>query len=224
MAEKRVTSATLMANGPAFEDAVRRLAAFCACSFGVHLNLTEFVPVSHGEGTKLLTGDDGLMRKSMMSARPAPAIWKAAYEELCAQIERVQRAGVVISHFDSHHHVHTVPFMLPVIKALQRRFGIRKVRLSKNIYTSGAPCSKALKIKKALYNRALRAGSSTTEGFTEFVSFVSAARAGWMPHQTVELMVHPGAPGSEPETMLLQSKWEDALPFAVRHVNYNDLH
>src|SRR6516162_759961 len=35
-----ITSATLIANAPAFEDAVRNSKKFPHCSFGVHLNLS----------------------------------------------------------------------------------------------------------------------------------------------------------------------------------------
>src|SRR5262249_32273344 len=43
---RQITSATLLANAPALEDAVRRIPKHTRCSFGVHLNLTEFVPLT----------------------------------------------------------------------------------------------------------------------------------------------------------------------------------
>jgi predicted glycoside hydrolase/deacetylase ChbG (UPF0249 family) len=124
---------------------------------------------------------------------------------------------------DSHHHVHTVPYILPLIKVVQHRYGIRKIRLTKNIYTDQEPCSRSLRAKKSVYNRVLQAGSETTEGFSEFVSFCSVARSRQIGERTVELMVHPGASNSEEETALLQSSWQDALPFSVRLINYNEL-
>jgi predicted glycoside hydrolase/deacetylase ChbG (UPF0249 family) len=131
--------------------------------------------------------------------------------------------GVRISHIDSHHHVHTTAFLFPVIKAIQRRYGIRKIRLSKNIYDDEAPCMAALRVKKVLYNRALRLGGETTEGFTDLVSFCNAARKHRISHRTIELMVHPGAPKSAREAALLASDWEDTLPFPVQRLSYNDL-
>lgn len=223
MARKRITSATLMANGPALEDAAKRLRQVQGCSFGVHLNLTEFEPLTPRGRSKLLVDAHGLMRKSNRNAKPAPARLRAMYEELSAQIERLLSLGIPLSHMDSHHHVHTIAYMLPLIKALQRRYGIRKIRLSKNIYTDEVQCSPGLRIKKNLYNKMLQIGSDTTQGFTEFVSFWNASRSRHIEQQTVELMVHPGAPGSEEETALLQSAWEGALPFAVRHVSYHNL-
>jgi glycosyltransferase involved in cell wall biosynthesis len=223
MAQKRITSATLMANGPALEDAVRRLRDVAGCSFGIHLNLTEFEPLTRGPGAKLLIGPDGLLHKSNRNAKPTLARLRAIYEELCAQIERLLSLGVPVSHLDSHHHIHTVACFLPAIKALQHRYGIRKIRLSKNIYTDQVPCSPVLRVKKNVYNRLLRIGSDTTQGFTEFLSFWTAVRSRWLEHQTIELMVHPGARDSEEETAVLQSGWEEALPFAIQQVNYNEL-
>ena len=45
-----ITSATIMANGPEVEQAIARLTAFPAASYGIHLNLTEFHPISAAKG------------------------------------------------------------------------------------------------------------------------------------------------------------------------------
>ena len=49
MARSRVTSATLIANGPAIDDAVRGAREFSFVSFGIHLNLAEFEPARPAE-------------------------------------------------------------------------------------------------------------------------------------------------------------------------------
>ena len=59
MAEGRITSATVLANGPAVEDAAKRLAEFPKCSFGVHLNLTQFKAISSAPGLKPIVDRDG---------------------------------------------------------------------------------------------------------------------------------------------------------------------
>lgn len=222
MSRNRISSATIMANGPAFEDAVRVVGKLGNRSFGVHLNLTEFRPLSDVPWAPALTNLDGLLCRDIAKAAVKPALVRAIYEELCAQVTRVLQAGVSVSHFDSHHHIHTVPFVFPIVKAVQRRFGIRKIRISKNIYSERAPCPPALRLKKNVYNWALQAGSETTEGFTDLSSFCEAARNRPIWQQTIELMVHPGAPGSEQETALLSSAWEEAMPFPVHHLNYNE--
>ena len=223
MARSRVTSATLIANGPAIDDAVRGAREFSFVSFGIHLNLTEFEPLTRGAGAKLLTNADGRFDRGIVRATPSPALLRAAYEEFQAQIDRLISMGVHISHIDSHHHVHTTAFLFPVIKAIQRRYGILKIRLSKNIYDDEAPCAAALRVKKVLYNRALRVGGETTEGFTDLVSFCNAARKDRISQRTIELMVHPAAAKASREAALLTSEWEDTLPFPVQLLNYNDV-
>jgi hypothetical protein len=106
-----------------------------------------------------------------------------------------------------------------MIKAVQRRYAIRKIRISKNIYADDCPA--VLRIKKRLYNWALHMDSETTEGFTDLRSFWEVARTRTIRQRAIELMVHPGAPASETETALLASPWEEDLPFPVRHLNYN---
>ena len=175
MARNRITSATIMANGPAFEHAIRGLRQLRDRSFGIHLNLTEFGPLSHGPDAGLLTDHDGLLHRGVARSRWKPGLIQAMYAELSAQVERLLSSGVSISHIDSHHHVHTIPLIFPVIKAVQRRYDIRKIRISKNIYSDDTPCPPALRARKLLYNWALRAGGETTDGFTDLSSFCDAA-------------------------------------------------
>jgi len=168
MAEKRISSATVMANGPALHHAASKLKHFPRCSFGAHLNLTEFQPVSAGRGAALLTDADGIMSRSILKKSFSLNLLSAMYEELCSQVNRLKSAGVGVSHFDSHHHVHTNPRVLPILKALQRRFGVHKVRITKNIYTCEVPVSSLLARQKLVYNWTLRKfySTRTTEGFT----------------------------------------------------------
>ena len=62
IAAGRVTSATLLANGPAAEEAMAQAAATRGASFGVHLNATQFRPLTGAPALKPLLGDDGNFR------------------------------------------------------------------------------------------------------------------------------------------------------------------
>ena len=135
MSRGRISSATIMANAPATREAASHVSRFPNCSFGVHLNLTQFEPLTGGLGARLLVNERGQMSRANETARPSPERLRAVYQELCAQVERVVSLGVSISHLDSHNHVHTRPFFLPALKEAQRRYNIRRVRLSKNFYS-----------------------------------------------------------------------------------------
>lgn len=223
MTQRRVTSATVMANGPAFRHAVSGIKHFPHCSFGAHLNLTQFAPVTSGAAA--LTDAHGLMSRSLGRERSGLKLLSAMYQELCAQVGLLGSAGIELSHFDSHNHVHTKPQLLPVIKALQRRFGIRKVRISKNIYTPEQPVSPALARKKTAYNWMLRNfyATRTTDGFTELLSYQTEIGRRALSYRSVELMVHPGASYAAEEVAVLKSDWLSSSGLGARLINYKEL-
>src|SRR5215831_11580404 len=156
MSRGRISSATLLANAPAAREAARHAASFPACSFGVHLNLTQFEPLTRGAGARLLVDERGEMTRANETAPPDAARLRAMYDEVCAQVGRVSAFGVRISHVDSHNHIHTRPFFFPILKLVQRRFGIRRVRLSKTFYAAEQPCPAQLIWRKRAYNRMLK--------------------------------------------------------------------
>lgn len=223
MAAGRITSATVMANGRALRYSLPYIRRFESCSFGVHLNITSGHPLIGGADARLLVDRDGRMSRDVFGQmRPTLATLRAVYAEWCAQVEHLFSLGIAASHLDSHHHVHTTPFLFPVLKAVQMRFGIRRVRITQNIYGSSHPCTPLMQNKKRIYNFALRTiyQSRTTAGFTDLVTFCEACRQGKVKHRLVELMVHPGAKGGEVEGRLLNSDWERDVPFPIVKTHY----
>ena len=155
-----ITSASILSNGPAVEPAAERTRQFPHCSFGAHLNITQFKPLC----AKTLASLPALINENNQFY--PQAIWRlnigllalrAIYEEWCAQIEHLTRLGVRLSHLDTHQHVHTIPRLLPVLTALRRRYRIDKIRISRNMYRNqDGPANNQLLAKKWLFNRALR--------------------------------------------------------------------
>jgi predicted glycoside hydrolase/deacetylase ChbG (UPF0249 family) len=227
LSANKITSASVMANGFAVPDALNAAHQFPNCSFGVHLNLTEFEPLTGGAGAKLLVDrDTGRMTlKTIVRARPSLALLRSIYDEWCAQISLMISKGVKVVHLNSHHHAHTLPHVFPALKAVQKRFKIRKVRISKNICNPLEPCSHLLSMKKRSYNLALRRlyATRTTDGFTDLLTFCQKTGRSQRYCGSVELMVHPDAEGYEQETELLYSDWEATLPFAIEKINYEQL-
>jgi predicted glycoside hydrolase/deacetylase ChbG (UPF0249 family) len=223
IAKGRISSATIMANAPATREAARR-ALMCpkTCSFGVHLNLTQFEPLSGGPGARLLVDERGQMSRAIETARPCLERLRAIYAEFCAQIERVAALGVGISHIDSHNHVHTRPLVFPVVKAIQRRYGIRRVRLAKNFYSPDRPCPAGLAWKKRAYNWALQSmyATRTTDAFTEFLTYYHAEPARKRSLGRIELMVHPGASYAAEETALLDTDWIARTELPLHLISY----
>ena len=225
MEKERISSATVMANAPALQHAASKIKHFSRCSFGAHLNLTQFQPLVGGDPARLLAGPDGTMSRSIVSKPFSVNLLSAIYQELLAQVERLGSLGIEISHFDSHHHVHTTPRFLPVIKALQRRFRIRKIRITKNIYTPQQAISASFARKKSAYNWVLRNcySTRTTSGFTELLSYHALAGNQSASIRSVELMVHPGAAYAAEETAVLESAWLETSGVRAKLISYHEL-
>jgi chitin disaccharide deacetylase len=225
IAAGRISSATILANGPAMKEAAAQLHRFPQCSFGIHLNLTQFQPLTGGATASVLTNGTGELSRDIETAFPTMALLRAAYKECCAQVDALAAAGVNISHFDSHNHVHTRPHIFPVLKAVQKRYRTRRVRIAKNLYSSTQPASASLRWKKRAYNAALRSlyHTQTTDVFTEFLTFVEVWQQRKPECRSVELMVHPGASYASEEESLLGSDWVGRLGPAVRLIDYRQI-
>lgn len=220
-----ITSATMLSNGPAVKSAAQSLHLFPDCSFGVHLNLTEFVPVCADSRTKLasiLDQNECFNGNSIREVTIDPSMLRAVFREWCCQIEKLMQLGVQPSHFDAHHHVHTIPQMLPVLAALRRRYKINKVRISRNMYQDFERPSQSLLAKKRAFNLALRAiGFRTTRLFTDLATYVKLCAARPPRPESAELMTHPGSAPTGEEVSLLESDWPSRLAYKATLVNYN---
>jgi predicted glycoside hydrolase/deacetylase ChbG (UPF0249 family) len=223
-----VTSATLIGNSPGFEHAIQRIPRFPNCSFGVHLNLTVLPPLGPAAGLEPILDEKGHLSRRLLHASMTPQLRAAAIRELTLQVERALAAGVPVSHFDSHEHIHTLPQMFPVLKALQRKFGIRKVRSTINVLPPGERMATGRALRKWIFNIALRHVHTTSspEGFGEFQDFHAALTAGSLPRfPRLELMIHPGTTNSlyNEQVRLLRSDWRGLLPSDVQLVSYHSV-
>lgn len=126
-----LTSASLMANMPAAEYALSRALAFPTLAIGIHLNICQGRPILPGREVPSLVGSEGNFHPPREMAR---RLWtwrvsRAEIEkELRAQIHWATQRGVVLSHADSHHHMHIYPAAAgSFVRALERE-GISTVR------------------------------------------------------------------------------------------------
>lgn len=127
-----VTSASLMANGGAFEMAVALCSRAPRLSRGVHLALTQGSPVSPASQIRSLVDGQGRLPRSpgvlayrLLTHRVSQ---REIEIELRAQIAKVLRAGIAPTHFDGHQHVHVLPGISEIVIGLAQEFGIRNVR------------------------------------------------------------------------------------------------
>lgn len=223
-----VTSATIIANAPAFEHAAARVRDFPGCSFGVHLNLTALPPVAPSDDLQPVLDENGNLSRRLLCTPLSRRLRAALLRELTMQVRRILDFGIVITHFDSHQHVHTVPQLFWLIKSLQRRFGVRKVRMTRNLFSPDREISKLQILKKKAFGFALRQIYTTrsTEGFGEFRDFYASLTMGHAPRfRSLELMVHPGTsyPPYNEEVELLRSDWRRFLPESAHFASYHSI-
>ncbi len=128
-----LTSATLMATGAAFEDAVRVAMENPGLGVGCHVVLTDGIPVSDPKSIPTLMGEDGRsFRSSLVDFVRALLLGKVRAEEIeleaTAQIERLQRAGIRVTHVDTHKHTHLFPAVARPLLRVAERMSVRAVR------------------------------------------------------------------------------------------------
>ena len=97
-----VNSASLLTNTHYFDDAVALIKKHKLPNIGLHFNLTEFLPLLQTH--KTIVNVEGFFYRNI-SDRKKINLNEVA-QELEAQYQKVINAGITITHFDSHHHVH----------------------------------------------------------------------------------------------------------------------
>ena len=127
-----VTSATLLANGTAFESAVAASKRFYRLGIGVHLNLTEGMPVAEASQIRSLVDRTGHLYMAPARLWVGIATGQVRLRhiefELRAQVKKVIDAGVRPTHFDGHKHVHVLPPVSEIVIRLAREFSVPAVR------------------------------------------------------------------------------------------------
>jgi len=127
-----LTSATLMANGPAFDDAIERAKANPRLGIGCHLVLSGGLAVAPREEIPSLAGLDGALPESLAALVVRVTSGSLRIDdietELRAQIEKIRAAGIEPSHVDTHKHAHAHPRVMSVVARVARACGISRIR------------------------------------------------------------------------------------------------
>jgi hopanoid biosynthesis associated protein HpnK len=214
-----VTSASLLANGEAFAEAVDLALEARGLGVGVHLNLNDGPPTAPRKAVPSLVNDagefeggpDSLLLKIAtrgLSVREVEIEWDA-------QISRVRKAGIELTHLDGHKHVHMLPGLFEIALRLAKRHGIAAIRVSHEASGLRAALSTgkshgAVVLKQGVQARGLkllardareqaeRAGISTADYFCGIAQTGALTKEGVarllrsLPEGTTELMCHPG--------------------------------
>lgn len=207
-----ITSVSVLPNGPASKEAMEwiRREGLDRVSVGLHLNLSEGRPLSHGMSR--LVGTEGcflgketchllLLREGDQSLR------KEVAQELEAQLQWALSWGVPITHINGHQHVHVFPAVVDSLIACAREAGICWVRLPLEekplVQVKAEPQLRAEartfnKVAKEARGKILGSGLYTPDFFLGLYwkGLISLRLLTEMlerlPQGLTELMVHPG--------------------------------
>lgn len=105
-------------------------------SVGIHLNLTEGKPLtarivenSTFCYSSVFHGNFSALSQIYISSKNL----RGVKDELEAQILKLLETGVLVTHIDSHHHMHTRLPILFIVIQLAKKYKINEIRLSRNI-------------------------------------------------------------------------------------------
>jgi hypothetical protein len=125
-----VTATGVFANTIHFGEHAARLRDCEALDAGVHLNLTDGTPLTGDMQKTLLRWSGRFPRKFAMAKAILSGAIKvdAVKREWRAQIERCLEHRLKLRFLNSHEHMHMLPTLLPVAKALARDYDIEHIR------------------------------------------------------------------------------------------------
>jgi len=211
--EGMVTSVSLLANGPAVEDAIRGIATLREkkISIGIHLNLSEGVPLA--SGLRRLTGRDGYFlgkagAHDVLSGPRDSDLEREIQREFEVQVQVLKKAGIPISHLDGHQHVHVFPAAVGAAVNLARRYRIPWMRAPEEPVPNPDDAAVGVHLLQEARNFSglgkearlllIEEGIRTTDHFRglylkdrlSLSSLIEILKA--LPEGLTELMVHPG--------------------------------
>lgn len=186
-----LTATTLMATGAAFEHAVALAHENPALDVGVHL---------------VLVGSGGFPPTVAQLIEQIALRRIPIYEELSAQVRKVQSAGIRPTHLDTHKHTHLLPPVLTAVARIASEFQIPWVRRPFDLPLHGdavpwqrQAVSKALGFARTRFHRVLTSyDCRTTDHFAGFQitgNYDAAELARLirrLPAGITEFMCHPG--------------------------------
>ncbi|WP_263381431.1 ChbG/HpnK family deacetylase [Granulicella arctica] len=207
---KVLTSATLMATGPAFEDAASLARSLPTLGIGCHIILVDGTPISPPAEIPTLLGPDrksfrptlGHFVRDLFLNRIDPA--EIAHEAR-AQILHLQRAGLTLTHIDTHKHTHIFLKVACALIPLLAERNIHAIRkpFEPTFSIGDAPLKRRLQL--ALLNRFqpafthLASQSRTTNGTLGIAATGTLTESSLQqilqslpPTGTYELCCHPG--------------------------------
>lgn len=203
-------SATLMPGGKAFDSAVAVAKRHTELGVGIHFTLVNGYPVLPPAEIPSLVTEQGVFYDDHTAFVKRYIMGKVNLEEvraeLAAQLQKLEQAGLSLTHADSHQHMHTLPGIIDIVLELAQAAGIKAVRTPRTPLFCGAFGGVGQLIGRLglgtlaqlAAGKARRRGLATPEHFAGIVAGEAVSETYLMEiirqlqPGTTEVMMHPG--------------------------------
>jgi predicted glycoside hydrolase/deacetylase ChbG (UPF0249 family) len=232
-----VTSTSLLANGYAFDHAVALAKVHPTLGIGVHLTLTEGLPVAANVDVllepdgKLPLSNQPIVRALLQARFPYAAI----QTEFGAQVQKVIAAGIKPTHIDGHKYIHLLPGVSTIAVKIAQQYNIPVMRVPRRVadvasHYERLPGAAVLAILGAMaYRTARRAGLRTSDRMLGFVDTGQLDRAAirrllrTLRPSVTELLCHPAYRSPHLETLLSEGyRWISGYNFDAETAAVSD--
>lgn len=188
-----ISSTTILANMDDFDGAVKLYKTYHDhISFGWHINLDEGASLTRSQVLLdkgiFIERDNQIYLNGSAFGRSFfnKEVRQAIKTELRSQWEKLSDNGIIISHVDGHHFIHTQPSMIQIMPSLFKELGINRCRHVSNYGHSGL--SGLARSLWASYYKSR--GMRMPDTFSSLADYYNDR---FLPQgRTIELMCHPG--------------------------------
>lgn len=218
-----LTSASLLAAGESFEEALVLARQNPRLGIGVHVALVDARPVSAPAAVTTLLGPDGRLRNSFASFAAGWLTGKIkpseVRTEIQSQVHQVLATGLHPAHLDTHKHTGVLPGILSIMAEVAGQHGIAAVRMpfDSDPWRGGLANPSGRRLMRQQWSQARLAGlfrpawhcRARRAGLRHPSRFFGVAFTGFwtraylqhvlsrLPDGISELMCHPGLPDPE---------------------------
>lgn len=242
-----LTSCTMLVTTDYLDETLRDYVRPAALPIGIHLSLTLGKAVAPMDEVPDLVDQEGHLKlragrlliatfASSTGAKLLPQIER----EFEAQLSRAHDGGLRPTHADSHQHVHMNPAIYRIVERLLPRFGISRLRLSRESFRSaafGADLPGTMRrlnpIKWALLRArgaAIKPRLAVTDDFFGVLysgivnkRAVRRAIAAASKADAFEICMHPGFPAPKAQSVYPVQGYNDFISSPVRQTEHDIL-
>jgi predicted glycoside hydrolase/deacetylase ChbG (UPF0249 family) len=184
-----INSTSIMTNMAGFEEAISLSKENnFQDKIGLHANLTEGRPLTDLSETKLVDADGFFFKNNNKKFNYlSPKVKAKIKAEIIAQLNELYLKDISPTHLNSHHHVHTLPWLAPIFIQVCRQFNV-KIRIAQ---TWNDNSNFLVPIYRNILNRIYKINRiNFSERFETYLSY-NKLKDQICNNNLTEIMVHP---------------------------------